>query len=273
MTERDASSSAATEGFELPPSGFVVSGGLQIYYRRFGTGSPLILVHGWGADHRSNWLATGWIDALQPHRTLIAIDVRGHGRSDKPYAIAPYRYQALSQDVLAVLDAHQIKRCDFLGYSMGAFMGAYLLGHHPHRFSSMVLGGIGDETDYSAAQGSAIAAALRDTKPSEKQTAASRVRDFVATNPTNDPEALAYSAEAMWPQGYPLELAGPNINAAQFPVLIVNGENDHPYVDSADRLAAALPMARHVRLPDADHLSAVTAEGFKTAVIEFLSAT
>ena len=50
-------------------------------------------------------------------------------------------------------------------YSMGAFIGAALLGSHPGRFTSMILGGIGDETEVSVAAATVIAAALRADDP------------------------------------------------------------------------------------------------------------
>ena len=76
----------------------------------------------------------------------------------------------------------------------------------------------------------------------------------------------------MWPEGYPLKVGGPNVARAANPVLIVNGEQDYPYVDSADDIAAALPRAWHKKLPGADHLSAVTHPLFKDIVIDFLNA-
>lgn len=254
-------------------SGFVDSDGLQIYYEQVGTGTPMVLVHGWGADTQSNWVDTGWIDALKKHRALVAIDVRGHGRSDKPQALDPYSYAAMSRDVLVVMDALKIKKADFMGYSMGSFMGAYLLGHHPERFTSMILGGIGDETERSAAQGSAIARALRAPDLAGiDDPAGQSIRRFVESNPNNDLASLAFSALKMWPEGYPLKVAGAKIRLADFPVLIVNGEQDHPYVDSADKFAAALPDARHLKLSDCDHLSAVINDQFKKIVIDFLDA-
>ncbi len=252
-------------------SGFIESDGLQIYFEQVGEGSPMMLVHGWGADAQSNWVDTGWVNILKKLRTVISIDVRGHGRSDKPYALAPYSYAAMSRDVLNVMDTLNIGKADYMGYSMGSFMGAYLLGHHPHRFESMVLGGIGDETESSAAQGEVIARALRATNAASIDNPVGQgVRRFVEANPNNDLESLAYSALRMWPEGYPLQIAGEKIAQADLPVLIVNGDKDHPYVDSADKLASALPNARHVTLPDADHLSAVTRKEFKQIVIDFL---
>lgn len=251
--------------------GFVEVDGLSIYYRRYAGAAPtIVLAHGWGSSLEHNWLETGWIEALRKHRTVVAIDVRGHGLSSKPVDQALYTYHALKRDVLGVMDALEIERSSFLGYSMGAFMGAALLRDHSHRFSSMVLGGIGDETDASAAQGAAIADAL--LAPDDAVDAqASAVRAFVSAVPNHDLNALASSARAMWPDGYPRRLIGANAMAVQCKVLIVNGEKDRPYVDSADALAAALPSARHVRLPGADHLGAVTEPLFKDRVIEFLN--
>jgi pimeloyl-ACP methyl ester carboxylesterase len=255
----------------LPSAEFVRSDGLTISFRRFGSGRPLVLVHGWGADLRTNWVDTGWIETLAPYRSLIAIDVRGHGRSSKPHFPELYSYAAMSRDVLAVMDALEIEACDFMGYSMGAFMGAWLLGHHACRFTSMVLGGIGDETEKSAAQGAVIAQILRDAAGSASSTGARQVQAFVETIPDNDPEALACSAEQMWPEGHPIQLAGTGLSKARLPVLIVNGSNDHPYVDSADAFAEALPSGTHLIIPGTDHLTTVSSQRFQEAVVGFLS--
>jgi len=259
------------QDLELSLSGYTISDGLQIYFEQSGIGPPMILVHGWGSDTQHNWVDTGWISLLGKHRTVISIDVRGHGKSDKPYSLAPYSYAAMSGDVIAVMNELDIDTADFLGYSMGSFMGAHLLGHQAQRFTSMVLGGIGDETDLSAAQGTSIAQALRASNLADINSAAGRsVRKFVEANPNNDLAALAFSALKMWPEGYPLNIAGPNIRLAQFPVLIINGENDRPYVDSADELAAALPNGKHIRIAGTDHLTTVTDDYFKQVVVDFL---
>ncbi len=250
---------------------FTDSDGLQIWFNRTGDGKPLVMVHGWGAYSRTNWIETGWMDVLADRRALILMDVRGHGQSSKPHVPELYGYGAMSRDVLAVLDALDVDTCDLMGYSMGAFMGAWLLGHHPERFTGMVLGGIGSETEASAAQGAVIAEMLRHPERAESDPAAAGVLAFVRSTPDHDLEALACSAEQMWPEGHALAVAGPGISKAHFPVLIVNGANDHPYVDSADAFADALPKGRHLVIPDTDHLSTVASGGFKRAVREFLT--
>jgi 3-oxoadipate enol-lactonase len=177
----------------------------------------------------------------------------------------------MSRDVLAVMDALHIERADFLGYSMGAFIGICLLADSPKRFASMILGGIGDESPASASACQAIAAGLRAVDSAAIADPIGRAaRAFVAANPTSDLEALALSALEMWPQGHPLELGGPSLREARVPVLVVNGSEDRPYVGSDERLVAALPRARLVRIPGADHLSAVSAPRFRDEAIAFL---
>lgn len=249
--------------------------GLEIHYGVAGSGPPMVLVHGWGSDARGNWVETGWVDTLAPLRRVIALDVRGHGASAKPVASERYSYSAMARDVLNLLDALGIERADFLGYSMGAFMGAWLLGHHPERFRTMVLGGVGAETQASIAAMHPIAAALRAPAAVDVTDPIGRaVRAFVDANPRIDAtgrEALALSALRMWPEGDALALAGPTLGSVQVPVLAVVGSEDVPYAGTVGPFVDAIPRGRLCALPGADHLSAVPMAAFKDAVLEFLA--
>jgi pimeloyl-ACP methyl ester carboxylesterase len=178
----------------------------------------------------------------------------------------------MSQDVLRVMDELQIDEADLFGYSMGAFIGVSLLGHHRDRFSSMVLGGIGDETEESAAVCHLIAASLRVDDPAEIVDPVGRAyRRYVDADPANDREALAMAALQMWPDGRPLALGGEGLAYVHIPVLIVDGADDHPYVDTVGNLAAAIPSAELLIIPDTDHHTVVGDSRFKVAVLEFLS--
>ena len=263
-------------GEPLASSGFFESDGLQIYYESYGGGEghPIVLVHGWGSDLNASWVATGWVDALQRERQVIALDVRGHGESDRPLQQSLYSYSAMARDVLSLMDTFGISRADFMGYSMGAFMGAHLLGHHSERFDAMVLGGIGNETEESVAIVDLIAEALRADGVSEiTNPIGIAYRRFVDRDSRNDPEgreALALAALQMWPEGFPIELGGPGIGNVDNPVLIVNGAADFPYVDTHQDLVSAIPGARLVTIPGQDHLGTVTDPLFKDEVLAFL---
>jgi pimeloyl-ACP methyl ester carboxylesterase len=249
---------------------YVISDGLQIYYETFGQGKPILLVHGWGSDLKHSWVNTGWVKFLQSVRSVIALDCRGHGQSDKPYDQKAYSYSIMARDVLCVMDHLKVAKTDLFGYSMGAFMAIHLLGHKKERFSSVIMGGIGDETEESK-DARFIADALRAKDPSQITNQLGRAfRAYVDLNPNNDLEALALSALQMWPEGYPIQLGGAGLANVDIPVLIINGEDDNPYVKSDHKLANAIPGAQLVRIPYKDHISVVIDQQFKNEILRFI---
>ncbi len=253
-------------------SGFANSDGHEIYYEVYGEGEPIILVHGWSSSILYNWKLTGWIAALQSVRQVIALDIRGHGESDKPYEQEAYSYAAMAQDVLSVMDHLDIARADLLGYSLGACSGVHLLGHNQERFNSVIMMGIGDEDEESIASAPVIAEALRAENLSQISNPEGRLYRILATiDPRNDMEALALAALQMWPEGFPLEIGGPGLSDVDIPVLIINGENDVPYVYTDQDLAAAIPDAMLVEIPDSGHYAVPFDPRFKDEVLNFLA--
>ncbi len=246
------------------------SEGIQIYYETFGIGKPIILIHGWGSDLKQSWVESGWVKIIQSIRMVIAMDCRGHGQSEKPHDQKVYSYSSMSQDVLNLLDHLNLAKADIFGYSMGAFMAVYLLGHHRERFTSMILGGIGDETEESK-DARFIADALRAKENSQITNLIGRAyREYVDSNSNNDREALALSALQMWPEGYPVQLGGVDLANVDIPVIIINGEYDYPYVKSDKKLKDAIAGSQLVRIANKNHLNVVVDQLFKEEVLEFL---
>lgn len=243
--------------------GYLQSDGIKIYYKVVGEGRPIILVHGWGANTEMNWVNTGWVDALKPFRKVISLDVRGHGKSEKPHDQNIYGYEAMSHDVLALMDHLGIEKADYIGYSMGSFMGASLLGKHSDRFTSMILGGIGDETQESSDLSYYIAAALRAGK---------LVTDFFHVTDLNfDLESLALSCLKMWPEGYPRKLGGPGLMETKVPVLVINGSEDKPYVYTDQDFANMIPNAQLQTISGTNHLNTFTDKRFLEAALNFIA--
>ncbi|MEW6777185.1 MAG: alpha/beta hydrolase, partial [Bdellovibrionota bacterium] len=239
-------------------------------YEVFGQGKPIVLVHGWSSSILYNWNYTGWITALKPYRKVIALDIRGHGDSGKPHIQSAYSYSKMARDVLAVMNKLGIQKADLLGYSLGAQSGAFLLGRHTSRFTSVALIGIGDETPESIALAPKIAQALRAVFPWQIPPEAEIYRFAADLDPRNDLEALALAALQMWPEGFPVQLGGPGLADVEIPVLLLNGADD-PYADTVGNLAAALPGAEVVEIPGADHFGMADDVRFKDAVIDFLT--
>jgi len=103
--------------------GFVEHDGAKIWYTAYGSGVPVILLHG-GLGHSGNWgyqvpmlVSTGY--------RAVLIDSRGHGRSTRDSR--PFTYELMAADVLAVMDALQLEKASIIGWSDGACI-ALILG-------------------------------------------------------------------------------------------------------------------------------------------------
>src|SRR5437764_1843616 len=102
--------------------GYVEHDGARIWYATYGSGVPVILLHG-GLGHSGNW---GYqVPALVSagYRTVV-IDSRGHGRSTRD--LRPYRYELMASDVLAVMDALHLEKAAVVGWSDGACIALIL---------------------------------------------------------------------------------------------------------------------------------------------------
>lgn len=118
----------------------VVHGDVRIRFSVQGEGPPLLLHHG-AASNRTTWLRHGYARALRERYRLILIDARGHGQSDKPLAPEAHSLSVRVGDVTAVLDALDVRRAHFLGYSMGGFIGFGMARLARERLLSLAIGG------------------------------------------------------------------------------------------------------------------------------------
>jgi pimeloyl-ACP methyl ester carboxylesterase len=122
--------------------------GARIAYRNFapsgsidpsanGIGAPIVMVHG-SALSQVIWRGFGYVRALGADHQIITLDLRGHGRSDKPHEASAYAMELFVADVLAVLDELGVDRAHYLGYSLGGRVGFSLAAAHPHRIVSLI---------------------------------------------------------------------------------------------------------------------------------------
>jgi pimeloyl-ACP methyl ester carboxylesterase len=95
------------------------NGGVRIHYQVEGEGRPaLVLQHGF-TESVVDWYESGYVETLRSDYRLILIDARGHGASDKPHDPDAYLLNRRVSDVVAVLDASDIAKALFWGYSIG----------------------------------------------------------------------------------------------------------------------------------------------------------
>ena len=106
---------AQSDALTRAPSRFAVLDGVRIHYKSLGTGrSAVVLVHGWACD-LSVWRSQ--TPVLEGRVRVLAVDLPGHGRSDKP-AVA-YSMDFFARAVNAVVEAAQVDQVVLVGHSMG----------------------------------------------------------------------------------------------------------------------------------------------------------
>ena len=108
--------------------------GITLRYRDAGTGDPIVLIHGYGTTLES----MGGIAKTLPEYRLVALDVRGFGRSSK--FSEPARFgQHMVDDVVRLMDHLKIQRAHVLGHSMGALIAANVAARYPDRVATATL--------------------------------------------------------------------------------------------------------------------------------------
>lgn len=114
---------------------FLTSDNVTLRYLEAGTGRPLVLVPGWSQTAR---MFKGMIDDLSQDHRVIAIDMRGHGESDKPPH--GYRIARLAQDLAEFLEQSGLVDVTLIGHSMGcAVIWSYLELNGADRISRLVI--------------------------------------------------------------------------------------------------------------------------------------
>jgi pimeloyl-ACP methyl ester carboxylesterase len=111
--------------------------GARISFQESGAGPAIVLVHGSGLS-RAIWRGLGYTKAFEERFHVVALDLRGHGRSDKPQHEDAYSMDLLVGDILAVLDAAGVQAAHYLGYSAGARVGFSLLASSPGRVRTFI---------------------------------------------------------------------------------------------------------------------------------------
>jgi len=95
---------------------------LDINYEVSGAGPLLILHHGFGSWGR-DWIRGGWLDALNPHATILIFDSVGHGLSTRSHNPSDHTVEKRAALVIALADYMEVDKFGFLGFSMGGRTG------------------------------------------------------------------------------------------------------------------------------------------------------
>jgi pimeloyl-ACP methyl ester carboxylesterase len=107
--------------------------GIDLYYEVYGSGEPLVLLHG-GLGNGTYF--RNQIPVFAAHYRVIVVDSRGHGRST--FDDQPITYPQMASDTLALLDRLAIAKASIVGWSDGAIVAIEIAMHHPERLTKVV---------------------------------------------------------------------------------------------------------------------------------------
>lgn len=107
--------------------------GTRLYVTIEGEGTPLVMLHGLGGNHLY-WQHE--MNQLKDHYQVIALDSRGHGKSDKP---SSYTLQDHIEDVITLIDTLDLSSCYLMGISAGSYIAQGVSVVAPDRVKKMIL--------------------------------------------------------------------------------------------------------------------------------------
>jgi pimeloyl-ACP methyl ester carboxylesterase len=229
---------------DMPAVHHFASNGVKIAYVRQGTGEPVVLIHGWLSSAGINWVLPGTFDLLAQDFQVIALDVRGHGLSDKPTREEAYGRE-LVEDVVRLLDHLKIEKAHIVGYSLGGIIAGNFIVKHPDRVLSGTLGGMGWLKERGVAQHVFARIGRRDPNA----------------------RALALCGRSL----ARLALSEEEIRSVRVPVTVLVGEKDdlikRLYVAPLQKVRKDWPV---VEIKDADHISCILKPQFREEIAAWL---
>jgi pimeloyl-ACP methyl ester carboxylesterase len=240
-------------------SGLADVNGIKLYYAVYGSGEPLLMLHG-GLGHSDVWGAQ--IPAFAKKYKVIAVDSRGHGRSTRDDH--PFGYDLMADDVVALMDNLGIDKASIVGWSDGGIIGLDIAIRHPERLDKLFafganynLSGLKDDID---------------TNPTFNAYIERAGKDYERLSPTpKDYDDFVQAIAAMW-------YSEPDFSKEQMmgiksPVAIADGEHDEAIrPEHTKEMAELIPGAKLVILPNVSHFAFwQDPQLFNKAVLDFLA--
>src|ERR1700674_183141 len=108
--------------------------GMELAYQVFGTGSPLVLLHG---GFGSLEMYGSNVELLAAGHRVIGVDLQSHGRS--PAADRPMRFETMADDIAALMKELKLERAAIMGFSLGGAVALRIAIQHPELVSRLVL--------------------------------------------------------------------------------------------------------------------------------------
>lgn len=281
QSDPDQTNSNTTNSVNLQdiPLEKVHVGDIDVAYKMFGKGDPIILFNG-ASDSMDAW-DPSFLTEISSNHTVIAFDQRGIGNST--VGSAPYTYAQLANDTAGLLDALKIPKADVMGYSLGGHIAQAFTISHPEKVNSLILiastcggkDGIPKPAEFLKLQADVVNKSLQNIPITEELKAlnvASLGSGWVKLHPESvDIPANTTSLQQLKP-GLPPDIANKQNSLVIWentnwsgacdaeaklakPTLVITGTDDNNYMPHGNALilAGKIPGAWLVQIKDAGH--------------------
>lgn len=240
--------------------GYVEHDGARIWYVAYGSGSPVILLHG-GLGHSGNW--GNQIPALvRSDYRVILTDSRGHGRSTRD--ARPFTYELLASDVSAVMKALCVERAKFVGRSDGACTAVVLASKAPARVAGVFF--------FACNMDASGVKQITEVTPLIKRCLGRHRQDYKRLSATPDRFDEFADAVRLMQETQP-NYSAQDLARITVPVAVVHSEHDEFIKRKhAECLARSIPHSEFVDLRDVGHFAPLQrSEQFNMAMLAFLA--
>ncbi len=202
--------------------------GISLYYETYGSGKPLLLLHGNGGSINAFKYQ---IPFFEKHYRVIAIDSRLQGKSGgSPDSIS---YDLMASDFCALLDYLQIDSAYVLGWSDGGINGLIMAMSCPDKVKKLAVSGANILPDSSALPSADIV----------------NTKNFVEHDTTASKTEIALNKMMLYQPNIPFE----NLKQIHCPVLVMAGDHDIIKPEHTLKIFQSIPLASLCIFPDSNH--------------------
>jgi pimeloyl-ACP methyl ester carboxylesterase len=237
---------------------YVQANGISIHYEEFGSGAPLIVLHG-GTSTLEEWKPL--VPSFAPHFHVYAVDNRGHGKTDNP--LGKLSYRTMADDVAAFIEALDISHPFVCGYSDGGQIALELAMRYPGLARALVVGAAWykfSEAYVNALKGWGFERAGEYDFDWVQANFPQFVEDWKTHHHPDNRDywkSLLLQISELWLT--PLNYTEADFKQIVDPVLILIGDRDGMIpLEDAIEMYQMIPNAELAVLPNTHHLSVVT---------------
>jgi pimeloyl-ACP methyl ester carboxylesterase len=251
--------------------------GIKLNYESHGSGTPLVFIHGLGSclddwEHQIAHFAKSY--------RVITLDLRGHGRSDKPDA--RYSMQLFASDIAVLLNSLRLEAAHIVGLSLGGGVAFQLALDSPEIVRTLTVVNSGPEMilrTFKEKYAIWLRFAIINTLGLQKLGAI--IADRLFPRPEDAPEKRKFLERYAHNEAKPYKAAlrafiGWSVKAQlgtlRVPTLIMSADQDYTPVSFKEEYTAKIPGAMLKVIPDAHHgAPAERPEAFNALLGEFLA--